>query len=91
MFTKTTPSHATFPRPRCCITTVRSACAARRSGAAGPQLLERVGLADRANEPIARFSKGMIQRLGVAQALINDPELLVLDEPSEGLDLSGRR
>jgi ABC-2 type transport system ATP-binding protein len=56
-----------------------------------PKLLERVGLADRAREPIARFSKGMIQRLAVAQALINDPDLLVCDEPSEGLDLPGRQ
>jgi ABC-2 type transport system ATP-binding protein len=55
-----------------------------------PELLERLGLADRAREPIARFSKGMAQRLGVAQALINDPDLLVLDEPNEGLDLAGR-
>jgi len=55
-----------------------------------PQLLEIVGLADRAREPIARFSKGMLQRLSVAQAMINDPDLLVLDEPSEGLDLAGR-
>jgi ABC-2 type transport system ATP-binding protein len=56
-----------------------------------PKLLERVGLADRSREPIARFSKGMLQRLGVAQALINDPQLLVLDEPTEGLDLDGRQ
>src|SRR5207248_11355605 len=53
-------------------------------------LLERVGLADRRREPIGRFSKGMVQRLGLAQALVNDPDLLVLDEPTEGLDLSGR-
>lgn len=56
-----------------------------------PILLERVGLADRAAEPIEHFSKGMIQRLGLAQALVNDPDLLVLDEPSEGLDLIGRQ
>jgi ABC-2 type transport system ATP-binding protein len=55
-----------------------------------PELLQRVGLADRADEPIWRFSKGMVQRLALAQALINDPELLVLDEPGEGLDLTGR-
>jgi ABC-2 type transport system ATP-binding protein len=59
--------------------------------ARAPKLLEIVGLADRAHEPISRFSKGMVQRLGVAQAMINDPELLVLDEPSEGLDLGGRQ
>jgi ABC-2 type transport system ATP-binding protein len=56
-----------------------------------PPLLERVGLADRSEEPIARFSKGMVQRLGIAQALLNEPDLLVFDEPSEGLDLSGRQ
>jgi ABC-2 type transport system ATP-binding protein len=56
-----------------------------------PQLLDRFGLADRSAEPIARFSKGMLQRLGLAQALVNSPRLLVLDEPTEGLDLQGRQ
>lgn len=56
-----------------------------------PELLGCVGLADRADESLTRFSKGMLQRAGLAQALVNDPDLLVLDEPSEGLDLLGRR
>jgi ABC-2 type transport system ATP-binding protein len=56
-----------------------------------PALLDRLGLADRAREPIARFSKGMVQRLALAQALLADPDLLVLDEPLEGLDLDGRQ
>ena len=56
-----------------------------------PQLLAEVDLADRAAEPIARFSKGMVQRLALAQALVNDPELLVLDEPAEGMDLLARK
>ncbi len=55
-----------------------------------PALLERVGLADRAREPIARFSKGMVQRLALAQSLLTAPDLLVLDEPTEGLDLDAR-
>ncbi len=56
-----------------------------------PRLLDEVGLADRTGEVIAAFSKGMLQRLALAQALINDPELLVLDEPTEGMDLSARK
>jgi ABC-2 type transport system ATP-binding protein len=55
-----------------------------------PALLDRLGLADRAHEPIARFSKGMVQRLALAQSLLTEPDLLVLDEPMEGLDLSAR-
>jgi ABC-2 type transport system ATP-binding protein len=55
-----------------------------------PALLERVGLADRAHEAISRFSKGMVQRLALAQALLAEPDLLVLDEPMEGLDMSAR-
>ncbi len=56
-----------------------------------PRLLDEVGLNDRAGDAIAGYSKGMLQRLALAQALINDPELLVLDEPTEGMDLSARK
>jgi ABC-2 type transport system ATP-binding protein len=54
-------------------------------------LLEKVGLAGRADRAIRRFSKGMVQRLGLAQALIGDPEIVVLDEPMSGLDPIGRK
>ena len=54
------------------------------------RLLERVGLADAARVPMRRFSKGMLQRAGLAQALLNDPELVILDEPMTGLDPIGR-
>lgn len=55
------------------------------------RLLDRVGLADRRRDTISGFSKGMVQRLGLAQAIINNPDLLILDEPTEGLDLMGRK
>jgi ABC-2 type transport system ATP-binding protein len=55
-----------------------------------PRLLERVGLADRVDTRLADFSKGMLQRIGLAQALLSDPELIFLDEPTSGLDPIGR-
>jgi len=54
-------------------------------------LLERVGIEESRNVPLRKFSKGMLQRVGIAQALINDPELVFLDEPMSGLDPLGRR
>jgi ABC-2 type transport system ATP-binding protein len=51
----------------------------------GP-LLEKVGLAGRAKDPVRTYSKGMLQRLGLAQAMLHDPELFILDEPTDGLD-----
>ncbi len=54
-------------------------------------LLELVGLAAHRDKPLREFSKGMLQRIGLAQALLNDPELIFLDEPTSGLDPIGRR
>ena len=56
-----------------------------------PELLEQVGLKDWGDVRIRKFSKGMLQRLGLAQALIHRPRLLVLDEPTDGVDPVGRR
>ena len=55
------------------------------------ELLELVNLSEVANVQLRKFSRGMLQRIGVAQALINDPQLIFLDEPMSGLDPIGRK
>src|SRR4029450_8553128 len=61
-------------------------CRARAS-----RLLDRVGIRAERRMQLRKYSKGMLQRVGIAQALINDPELVIFDEPMSGLDPLGRR
>jgi len=56
-----------------------------------PELLDLVGLTDSAQTRLSKFSKGMLQRIGLAQAMLNRPDLIFLDEPTSGLDPLGRR
>ena len=56
-----------------------------------PRLLDRVGLGAQNSKPIRSYSKGMMQRVGLAQAMVNEPEILFLDEPTSGLDPAGRK
>jgi ABC-2 type transport system ATP-binding protein len=64
----------------------RSECRVRAS-----RLLDEVGIGAERRLQLRKFSKGMLQRVGIAQALINDPELVIFDEPMSGLDPLGRR
>lgn len=56
-----------------------------------PELLELVGMQDWGKTKVSRYSKGMRQRVGIAQTLMNDPEIVLLDEPTDGVDPVGRR
>lgn len=67
-----------------------SGLAPREVRAKRDQLLELVGLAQWGRAPVRSYSKGMLQRLGLAQAMLHDPQLLVLDEPTDGVDPVGR-
>jgi ABC-2 type transport system ATP-binding protein len=55
------------------------------------ELLQTVGMSEWADKKVSSYSKGMMQRVGLAQALMNDPDLVVLDEPTDGVDPVGRR
>jgi len=70
---------------------LRFAAAMKRVDDDPDDLLDRVGIADAADRPVGGFSKGMRKRLGLAVALVGEPDLLVLDEPLGGLDPSGAR
>jgi ABC-2 type transport system ATP-binding protein len=63
----------------------------KRTAQRVPELLELVGLTPHAGKKLRAFSKGMLQRIGLAQALLNEPDLVFLDEPTSGLDPMGRR
>src|SRR5690349_18123856 len=56
-----------------------------------PKMIDRVGLTDSANIQLRKFSKGMLQRIGIAQAILHDPAVVFLDEPMSGLDPIGRK
>lgn len=89
------PEHAKFPEYltgrqvvefSAGLSKVPLAASKRRSG----ELLERVGMSAWGDKPVDSYSKGMKQRVGLAQALVNDPELVFLDEPTDGVDPGGR-
>lgn len=64
---------------------------AAESRARASRMLDQTGIGADRRRPMRQYSKGMVQRVGIAQALVNDPELVILDEPMSGLDPLGRR
>jgi ABC-2 type transport system ATP-binding protein len=89
------PERTDYPRFLTARETLRTYAAAfgmNRGDAAQriADVLEYVGLAEAADRPIRTYSKGMTQRVGLAQAMLNDPDLLILDEPTSGLDPAAR-
>ena len=90
------PEHHRFPRYLtgrqtleffAALSGVDRTAARRRSG----ELIETVGMTAWADKRVGEYSKGMMQRIGLAQALVNDPDLVLLDEPTDGVDPVGRR
>ncbi|WNG22076.1 ABC transporter ATP-binding protein [Cystobacter fuscus] len=77
-------------KPRAFLATVARLKGLAPERAGIPRLLERVGLGDALERRIGGYSKGMRQRLGLAAALLGEPELLILDEPTDGIDPLGR-
>ncbi|MCK5808241.1 ABC transporter ATP-binding protein [bacterium] len=68
-----------------------SGMSSKNLATAKERVLKKVGLYNDKDRPLRTFSKGMLQRIGIAQAIIHDPELIILDEPMSGLDPAGRR
>ena len=90
-FPSTSASTTGSPRRSCSCFTAGCAAWPNSLRRKVPQLLERVGLGAQNTKPIRSYSKGMMQRVGLAQAMVNEPEILFLDEPTSGLDPAGRK